>query len=129
MAAHDSSIADLVMDAVRNAQVLVRTEIALAKAEIRDEGRRLGVGAGLLAGAAVAGLLALAFLLTTVAWGLSEGLAMPVWAGFAVVTVVMLLASLVLGLMGRSRLAVARHMPKTLDTLKENAEWIRARTS
>ncbi len=129
MAAHDSSIADLVRNALRDAQDLVRSEIALAKAEIRDEGRRVGVGAGLLAGAAVAALLTLTFMLTAVAWGLAAGLGWPVWGGFAVVTAVMLLASIVMGVMGRSRLAADRRMPKTMDTMKENAEWIRARTS
>lgn len=129
MATHDSSIADLIKDAIRDAQELVRSEIALAKSEARDEMRRLSVAAGLYAGAALTGILAVVFLLTTAAWALSEGLGWPVWAGFAVVTVIMLATAGVLAMMAKSRMTAERRMPRTVDTLKENMEWIRARTS
>jgi hypothetical protein len=129
MANHDSSIADVIRSAVRDAQDLVRSEIALVKAEAREEARRLGKGTAMLAGAALAGLLGLGFLLATVAFALSEGLVWPRWAGFGVVTLLVLLVAGILALMGRARLAAERRMPMTVDTLKENMEWMRARTS
>jgi Flp pilus assembly protein TadB len=128
-ASYDQSIADLIRTAVRDVQDLVRSEIALAKAELREEGRRLGVGVGLIAGAAVAGVLMLAFLMSTLAWGLAAAFAWPVWIGFAVATGVLLLVAVVMALAGRRRLAAGRHLPKTTDTMKETAQWIRARTS
>ena len=63
----DTSIVDDIRSAVRDAQDLVRGEIALAKAEARQEVRRLGAGAALLAGAALAGVIGIVFLLTTLA--------------------------------------------------------------
>jgi len=36
--------------------------------------------------------------------------------------------AMVLGMMSRSMLSRDRFMPKSVDTLKENAEWLRART-
>jgi uncharacterized membrane protein YqjE len=129
MATYEPSIADLIKSAVRDAQDLVRGEIALAKAEAREEASRLGMAAALLAGAAFAALLGIALLMTTLAWALSETLDWPVWAGFAVVTLLALVAAGGLGYAGRSRLSAARHMPRTVDTLKENMEWMRARTS
>jgi len=129
MANHESSIADLIKDAVRDARDLVRSEIALAKSEARQEVRRLGVSAALLVAAAITGIIGLVFLLTAVAWGISEGLQWPVWAGFGIVTVLVLIVSGVLAYMGRARLRSERHMPRTVDTLKEDMEWIRARTS
>ena len=54
MANHDSSIAEVLKDAVRHGPDLLRDENALAKAEAREEVSRLGIGAALLAGAAVA---------------------------------------------------------------------------
>jgi cytochrome c biogenesis protein CcdA len=129
MATTEPSIADVIKSAVHDAQALVRGEIALAKAEAREEVSRLGIGAALLAGAAFAALIAFVFLMTTIAWAISEGLAWPVWAGFGIVTLVMLIAAGALAYAGRSRMKVARRMPRTVDTLKENMEWMRARTS
>ena len=116
-------------DAVRNAQDLLRGEIALAKAEARQEASRLGIGAALLAGAAVAAVIALVLLMTTIAWAISEVSGWPVWAGFGVVTVLTFVIAGALGMIGRTRLTAARHMPRTVDTLKENVQWMRARTS
>jgi peptidoglycan/LPS O-acetylase OafA/YrhL len=126
---YDSSIADVVKSAIRDAQDLIRGEIALAKAEARAEVSRLSVGIALLAGAAFAAVIGTVFLMTTIAWAISEGLAWPVWAGFAIVTAVMLIAAGALAYAGRSRMRAERRMPHTVDTLKENMEWMRARTS
>jgi hypothetical protein len=129
MANQDPSIADVIKEALRDAQDLIRGELALAKAELREEASRLGRGAALLAAAAFAGALAVVFLLTSIAWGISAGLDWPVWAGFAIVTLLMLITAGVLGALGRKRLTADRHMPRTVDTMKENAKWMRARTS
>ena len=129
MATQDTSIIDDLKSAVRDAQDLVRGEIALAKAEAREEVRRLGAGVALLAGAALAGVIGVVFLLTTIAWGLSEGLRWPVWSGFAIVTALLLITAGALAYFGRARLGRERHMPLTVDTVKESMEWMRARTS
>jgi protein-S-isoprenylcysteine O-methyltransferase Ste14 len=124
----DPSVIDLFKNAIRDAQDLVRSEIALAKAEAREEAKRLAMAAALLAGAALAGVVGIIFLLTAVAWALSESLVWPVWAGFLVVTAVLLVAAGAMAYLGRTRLARGRHMPRTVDTLKENLQWMRART-
>jgi hypothetical protein len=129
MSMNDVSIPDLIRSAIVDARDLVRAEFALAKAEAREEVRRIGAGAAMLAGAAVAGLVGFVLLLTTVAWALSELLEWPVWAGFGVVTAVVLLATGVLAYVGLARLRAQRHMPRTVDTLKESMQWMRARTS
>ena len=129
MAMYDSSIADVIKSAIHDAQDLVRSEIALAKAEAREEVGRLRAGVALLAGAAVAGLIGVVFLLTAVAWAISEVAGWPAWAGFGIVTAVTLLAAGALAYVGRNRLRAERRMPHTVDTLKENMQWMRARTS
>jgi uncharacterized membrane protein YqjE len=129
MSTQDSSITDFVKQALRDAQELVRGEIALAKAEAREEVGRVGIGLGLIASAMVSAVIGVVFLMTTIAWGISEGLAWPVWSGFGIVTIVMLLIAAVLGIVGKKRFTAERHMPRTVDTLKENIEWMRARTS
>jgi uncharacterized membrane protein len=129
MNSKDDSIADVLKNAVRDAQDLVRGEIALARAEFREEVRRVGAGVAALAAAAVAALIAVVFLLTAAAWGISTGLGWPSWAGFAVVGGVVTLVALVLAYVGRRRVSGERHMRRTVDTLKENMEWMRSRTS
>jgi hypothetical protein len=126
----EPSIADVLKSAVRDAQDLVREEIALAKAEARQAATRLGSGAALLAGAAIAGVIGLMLLLTAVSWAISEVFGLPVWAGFGITTVIMLVLAGVLAMMGKRRMNAARDaMPRTVDTMKENMEWMRARTS
>lgn len=129
MANHDSSIADVIKEAVRDAQDLVRGEIALAKAEAREEVRKVGTGAALLAGAAIAAVIGVVLLLTAAAWAISAVAGWPAWPGFAIVAVVTLLIAGVLAYMGKGRMTAERRMPRTMDTLKENMEWMRARTS
>jgi hypothetical protein len=83
----------------------------------------------MLAGAAVTAVLAVAFALSTLAWGLTAAFDWPVWIGFAIATVLLLVAAAVLAAAGRRKLAAERHFPNTIDTMKENTQWIRARTS
>ena len=129
MATYEPSIADVIKNAIRDAQDLVLSEVALAKAEVREEVRRVSVGAGLLAGAALAAAMAVIFLMTTVALAIAVLLGWPLWSGFGIVTVFVALAAGALGYIGRKRITAARHMPRTVDALKENIEWMRARTS
>lgn len=130
MPIYDDSIVDLMKSAVRDAQDLVGSEVALAKAELRLEARRYGSAAAMFAGAAIVGLVGFAFLMSTLAWGIAQLFAWPAWIGFAIVTLLLLVAAGVLLAMGRSRLAAPDgHMALTKETLKENAQWIRARTS
>ena len=46
MAAQDQSIVDLLKTALANGQELVRTELALAKTELRQEISRIQIGIG-----------------------------------------------------------------------------------
>ncbi len=129
MAEYDQSIVDLVKSAIRDAQDLVRGEIALAKTELRREMKQMTSAVVALAVAAVMGVIALVFLFATIAFGISAAARWPVWAGFAIVTLIVIIAAGILAYGGRQRLVAQRHMPKTMDTMKENAKWMKARTS
>ena len=129
MATYEPSIADVIRNAIRDAQDLVLSEVALAKAEVREEVRRVSVGAGLLAGAALSAAMAVIFLMTTVALAIAVLLGWPLWSGFGIVTVLVALAAGALGYIGKKRITAPRRMPRTVDALKENIEWMRARTS
>ena len=127
MTGYDQSIADLIRTTIHDAQDLVRGEIALAKAELRQEMRRVGAGVAALTAAAVAGVIAIVFLLAAVAWAIPAALGWAPWTGFAIVGFVVLIAAATLGLIGKSRFNGERHMPLTMETMKENMQWTRAR--
>jgi hypothetical protein len=77
----------------------------------------------------VAALLAVVFLLTALAWGIPAAFGWPAWSGFAIVGGLVLAVAIALAMIGRKRLARERHMPLTVDTMKENMQWTRARMS
>lgn len=129
MNSHDQSIADVLRGAIRDAQDLVRSEIALAKMEMREEIQRARTAIVALALAAVAALITAVFLLTALAWAIAEVFGWPVWSGFGIVTVVTGIATVGLAYTAQRRLARERRMPLTVDTMKENMEWMRTRTS
>jgi hypothetical protein len=129
MALPDTGIVDVIRGALADAQDLMRSEIALAKAELRQEVGRLQVGVAAFAGAAVAAVVGIVMLLMTIAWAIAEGFGWPVWAGLGIVTVLTIVATIALAYVGKRRFAAHKPMPLTVDTMKENATWIRARTS
>ncbi len=128
MASYEESIPDLIRGTIRDGLGLVRDEIFLARTELREEITRIRSGLVTVVAAVLVGLLAVIMLLNTIAWGAVYAFDWPTWAGFGVVALPLLVIAVVLGMMGRSLLARDRIMPKSVDTLKENAEWIRART-
>ena len=125
----DQSIGETLRSTIQDAQDLLRSEIALAKAELQAEVKTFGAAVVTLTAAAVSGLLALVFLLTALAWAVPPLLGWPVWSGFAMVGVLAAVAAAGLAMTGRKKLNGQRHMPLTSDTMKENLQWMRARTS
>jgi hypothetical protein len=81
-----------------HASSLVRLEIQLALLEIKKKLAALGLGIGLLLGAAIFGLFLLAFVLATITALIA--LALPVWAALLIVTGLVLGAAATLGLLG-----------------------------
>lgn len=78
------SIGDLVSVAIRDLTQLVRFEVDLAKVELRDDVRRLGLSAAMLAIAAFTGFLVLVMLCFALAYGLIA-LGIWDWAAFLIV--------------------------------------------
>jgi uncharacterized membrane protein YqjE len=123
------STGELVKDLSQQASTLVRQEIDLAKVEMAEKGRKAGVALGALAGAAVAALAALGTLTAFLILALDG--AMPGWAAALVVTLVWAVVGVVLGVVGREKLReTGSPIPeKTVDTLKEDIEWLKHPTS
>jgi len=112
----------LVSDVANNMSQLVRQEIELAKAEMRQSATRAGKGAGMFGGAAVVGVFALLFLLLAVMFGLGEVMALG-WAAL-IVGVILLVCAGILALVGRANVKKVSPKPtQTVETLKEDMQW------
>jgi uncharacterized membrane protein YqjE len=80
----DQSIGDLVSVAARDISQLVRYELDLAKLELKQDAKRLGIGVGLLVVALFAACLVLMLLCFAFAYGL-VALGIWEWAAFLIV--------------------------------------------
>jgi hypothetical protein len=115
-------IGELVKDLSSQTSTLVRKEIELARAELQDKGKVAGKGAGLLAGAAVAGLLALGALTAGLIALLDK--AMATWVAALIVMALWAIVALVLAKSGQKALQRATPpAPQTVETVKEDIQW------
>jgi uncharacterized membrane protein YqjE len=118
----EESIGDLLKRLSQDTSTLVKQEMALARAELTEQGKRAGKGAGMLGGAGVAGLLTLGALTATLIGVLDT--AMAFWLAALIVTVVWAAIAGVLALQGRNEIKEATPpAPQTVETVKEDARW------
>jgi uncharacterized membrane protein YqjE len=121
------SIADVLQDIVANVQTIIRAEIRLAKTEVKEEITKARAAAGMMAGGAVAALFTIWLLLLTVFFALST--VMPFWAAALVLLIVMAIVTAILLTAGRKRLKTVNTKPeKTIETMKENVQWVKTQT-
>lgn len=109
------SLGTVLADITANISTLLRQEVALAKAEVRQSGSQAGKGVGLLAGAAVAGLLLLVFVSVSAWWGLGQYIENQ-WSALVVAAVWAIVAA-ILGLAGKKELERIRGLQNTTETL------------
>lgn len=113
----ERSIGELMGDVGRDLSTLLQQEVALAKAELRESTSRAGKGAGLLAGAAVAGFMVLLFVSIALWWALGTVMGNG-WSAL-VVAVVWAIVAAVLVPAGRRELERIRGLPQTADTVSK----------
>ena len=113
----DRSLGDLISEVTADLSTLMRQELELAKAEVQQSAARVGKGAGMLGGAAVAGYLVLLFVSIALWWAIGSATGLG-WSAL-IVAVVWGIIGAVLDAMGRSSLKSVRGIPKTADTVKK----------
>ncbi|MFH9588450.1 phage holin family protein [Streptomyces luteogriseus] len=126
---HDErrSVGELVGQATEQLSTLMRQEVALAKEELAEKGRRAGRGGGLLG---AAGAVAYAGLLVLSGAGVAAlSLVLPVWAAALIVTGVLFVIAALLAATGRAQLR--RATPPTpeqaLGSVRADMEEIKER--
>ena len=112
------SVGELLREVSRDLSTLMRQELDLAKAEIKEEVVKAGKGAGMLGGAGFAGYMVLLFASIALWWALANVMDQG-WAAL-IVAGVWAVIGVVLAILGRSRLRAVRPKPeRTMDTLKQ----------
>jgi hypothetical protein len=115
--AASTSLGDLLSEVTRDLSTLMRQEIALAKAELKESATHAGKGAGLLGGAGYAGLMAIFFLSIALWWGLGFLVGL-VWSAI-IVAIIWGIVAAILYVNGRKQLKNVEGAPQTVDTLKQ----------
>ena len=123
----DRSVGELLGQISKDMSQLVRQEIDLAKAEVKQEVTKVGKGAGMLGGAGFAGYMVALFLSLTLAYGI--GTFWPAWVGALIVGLLWAAVGAVLYTGGRKQLKSVNGPVQTKETLKEDAQWVRHPTS
>ena len=123
----EESMGELFKQLSNDLTLLMRQELALARAEMTEKGRRAGLGAGLLGGAGLFAFVALLALCTTVIALLAT--TMKVWIAALIVTGVLVLIAAVFALVGKREIneATPPTPEQTTETLKEDAQWAQTR--
>ena len=124
-----SEFARAIQDVTERAQLLVREEVELAKAEMIDKVTKLLKGAvfGIVAG--VFAVFALIYLLEALSWGINDVLdvSTALWAGFLITGVLILLLGAIAGFVAMR--LVKKGSPPTPQLAIEEAQLIKGTLS
>jgi uncharacterized membrane protein YqjE len=126
MPAGDRPFSEVLQDVIGNVQEIVRSEVRLAKAEIKEEAAKAKSSAMLLGVGAASAVYAVLFLLLMTVYALT--FVMPNWAAALVVGGVLAIVAVVAVSIGMKRFKEIHPTPeRTVETIKENVEWVKQR--
>ncbi len=116
--AGERSAGDIIQDLARDMGEMVRSEIRLAKAEMKESAAKAAKAGGMFGGAALCGFFTVACLITACIWLLM--LAMPLGAAALLMAILLACIAAALYAGGRSKMRQVNPMPeRTIQTLKE----------
>jgi uncharacterized membrane protein YqjE len=125
---NEASTGELIQQLSTQVSTLVRDELALARVELTEKGKKAGVGIGLFGAAGVIALYGVGALITTAIAALA--LVLPIWAAALIIGVALFLAAGIVALVGRKNLSQAtppvpaeavEGVKSDVRTLKEHA--------
>ena len=120
----ETSVGELIGNISNDLSQLFRQEVELAKAELKQEASKAGKAAGMLGGAGFAAYLAVVLLSFALVFALSNVMD-PGWAAL-IVAVIWAIIGAVLYSNGRKKLKDVDPVPRrTVDTIKEDAQWLK----
>jgi hypothetical protein len=122
----DTSVGELIGEVTRDLSTLMRQELDLAKAEVKQEAAKTGRAAGMLGAAGFAGYMVLLFLSVALWWALANVMDQG-WAALVVAGLWAIIGA-VLFVNGRRQLRAVHPKPeRTAETLKEIPDALKGR--
>ena len=123
----ERSVSDVLQDILHSLQDMVRSEIRLARVEIREEVQRAVSSRIWIAAGTIGAVSAWIFVLWTLAYALATR--MPMWVATLAVAVVMAAAAAALIIGGIRRAKRVQPIPeRTVESVKENLAWMKQPT-
>ncbi len=122
------SLAEITRDILRDIQDIIQGEIRLVRAEFSEKARQLRQASLLFAMAAVCGLLGA---VCVAAAGVAAlALALPLWLSALIIGILLCVIAAGAAIAGRTRIQQVDPVPRrTVQTLREDLEWAKHRTS
>jgi hypothetical protein len=122
----DASVGELFSHVTQDLSVLLRQELDLARAEVKQEVTAAGKAAGMLGGAGFAGYMVLLFVSIAAWWGLANVMDQG-WAAL-IVAGIWAVAGAVLFTVGRDRMKRVNPAPElTVETVRELPDTLKRR--
>lgn len=120
-----ASTAELLRQLSDQTSRLVRDEVALAKAELTEKGKRAGIGAGMFGSAGVLALYGVGVLIAAAVAALA--LAVDTWLAALIVAVVLFAVAGVLALVGKGQVkqAVPPVPERAIDSVKTDVDTVK----
>ena len=119
------SIGTLVKEASDHLSTLVRSEVELAKSEVKSEVKKATTGSISLIIAGVLALVAIPFIFVTLAEVLIL-IDLPRWAGYGCIVLLFFILAGIFALLGIRKIKKIKKPERTVDSMKKNAEITRA---
>jgi len=124
MTTSNRSFSDVLQELVSNFQEIVRSEVRLAKLEIRDEAVKAKAAGVLLGAGVLCGLFAAFFLLLASVYALTR--LMPDWGAALTVAITMgIIAAFTVSAGMKGWKKIHPTPDKTIENVKENVEWVK----
>lgn len=126
---HTLSVSTLIRQLIADARELIREELALLRAEVREQtGEARGIGL-LFGGALMLALVGVVLLFVAIAAAAAELIGVSMWVSFGVLALLTAGAAYLLLGQGRKQLATLRVLPKTRASVQENIAWIQTKSN
>jgi len=124
----DASVGELIGEITDDVSRLMRQELELAKAELKEEATKAGKGAAMYGGAGFAGYMTIVLLSFAAVFGIGSELGLG-WAAL-IIAGVWAVVGAVLFIRARAQMREVDPKPRrTMETLKEDAQWAKHPTS
>ena len=112
------SIVTLVKSYIAALKVWLADVRALASAELSEQGKKAGIGAGLFAGAAFFGVVAFGLLTFGLVYVFVEAVGLMIWVSFAIVAVLYLVIAGIFALVGKKLVSSLSGPQRTIAAVK-----------